>query len=69
MKYSVAYNLDQSVFQLHVNNEAPITFNNHFQVVEYLEKGGLSEPDGDYIYDPVQKRFLFSKEYALDETN
>jgi hypothetical protein len=66
MKYSVSYNIDQSVFELRVDDNAPISFNNHFALVDYLEKEGLSEPDGDYVYDPVQKRFLFSEQYALD---
>ncbi|RRB13913.1 hypothetical protein [Larkinella knui] len=67
MKYSVSYNIDQSTFELKADDNAPISFNNHIAVIEYLEKEGLSEPEGDYVYDPVQKRFLFSPVFALDQ--
>ena len=67
MKYSVSYNIEQSVFELRVDDHAPIVFTNHFQVIEYLENAGLSEPDGDYVYDPVEKGFIFSEAYALNE--
>jgi hypothetical protein len=66
MKYSVFYNIEQSVFELRVDQNAPIVFTNHFQVIEYLENAGLSEPNGDYVYDPVEKGFIFSESYALD---
>ncbi|WP_133299882.1 hypothetical protein [Larkinella punicea] len=66
MKYAVSYNIEQSVFELRVNQNDPIVFTNHFQVIEYLEQAGLSEPDGDYVYDPVEKGFTFSEAYALD---
>ncbi|GAB3928060.1 hypothetical protein [Larkinella terrae] len=65
MKYAVTYNGDQSVFELQADNQPPITFENHFAVFEYLKDRGLTEPDGDYIYDPVQKRFIFSGQHAL----
>ncbi|GAB3250917.1 hypothetical protein GCM10027347_09020 [Larkinella harenae] len=69
MKYAVTFDIDKSVFHLRVDDKTPLTFDNHFAVAEYLEQQGLSEPDGDYIFDPVEKRFLFSEPYALEKTN
>lgn len=66
MKYAVSYDDEQSVFLLHVDHQPAVPFENHFAIFKYLDEKGLSEPDGDYIYDPVQKRFLFSSQYALD---
>lgn len=65
MKYAVTFDIDQSVFNLHIDNQSPLTFDNHFDIIDYLDQQGLSEPAGDYVYDPVEKRFLFSDQFAL----
>ncbi|GAB3319787.1 hypothetical protein GCM10027299_12730 [Larkinella ripae] len=65
MKYSVTFDIEQSVFYLHTDEKPPLTFDNHFAIIDYLDQQGLSEPAGDYVYDPVEKRFLFAEAYAL----